>query len=311
MINPPFGFVVIDKPAGLTSHDCVQVLRKVFKIKRIGHGGTLDPGFTGVLPMAIGTATRLLPYLAGTKTYLGTIQLGLRTSTDDLFGEVISKQAWPDISIDLLEEYLEQFRGNIEQYPPKISSIHIDGERAYKRARRGELITLPLRKVIISKLQLLKWDHLNGEVNVKVSCSSGTYIRSLARDIGEEIGCGACLSKLRRTAALGFVDKQAVPLPKNKKEGDLEPPSLLPALKALAHLPKYQLSINEQRLWKVGQPIPTSFKRIEPPKQSSITKDQSCNKTIVMIDELDQVQGIALWDGECELKPKVVFNAQS
>ena len=135
-MKSPFGFVVIDKPADVTSHDCVNRVRKIFKIKRVGHGGTLDPAVTGVLPIALGPATRLLPYLPGEKTYQGIIQLGRKTTTDDLHGEVVSNQLWPSLDRISLELHLDKFRGLIRQHPPQVSSIHIDGERAYKRVRR-------------------------------------------------------------------------------------------------------------------------------------------------------------------------------
>ena len=155
----PFGFVVIDKPSGLTSHDCVNRMRKIFNIKRVGHGGTLDPAVTGVLPIALGPATRLLPYLQSDKQYRGVIQLGTRTTSDDLQGEIICTKPWPSLQEDSLEKQLNQFRGSIKQVPPKVSSIHIQGERAYKRTRRGEKFDLPLRTVTIHELRLLNWDH--------------------------------------------------------------------------------------------------------------------------------------------------------
>ena len=137
-MEKPFGFVVIDKPSGLTSHDCVNRLRKVFGIKKIGHSGTLDPAVTGVLPIAIGDATRLISYLQGSKAYKGIIQLGTTTNTDDLQGEIIKSRVWPLISENDINTLLESFRGEILQKPPIFSSVHIKGERAYKKARKGE-----------------------------------------------------------------------------------------------------------------------------------------------------------------------------
>ena len=129
-----FGFVVIDKPSGLTSHDCVNRLRKVFGIKKIGHTGTLDPAVTGVLPIAIGDATRLISYLQGSKAYTGIIQLGATTNTDDMQGEIIESKVWPLITQNDINSLLENFRGEILQKPPIFSSVHIKGERAYKKA---------------------------------------------------------------------------------------------------------------------------------------------------------------------------------
>ena len=146
-MEKPFGFVVIDKPSGLTSHDCVNRLRKVFGIKKIGHSGTLDPAVTGVLPIAIGDATRLISYLQGSKAYTGIIQLGATTNTDDMQGEIIESKAWPLITQNDINSLLENFRGEILQKPPIFSSVHIKGERAYKKARKGEKFDLIPKKV--------------------------------------------------------------------------------------------------------------------------------------------------------------------
>ena len=205
------GFLAIDKPYGLTSHDCVSRLRKVYGIRKIGHGGTLDPAVTGVLPIAIGKATRFLSFLPSTKRYEGTIQLGLRTTTDDLEGEVLSEEKWPQLARDAICNYLNEFKVNIKQRPPNFSSVHIDGERAHRKARRGEIFDLPSKQVIIHDIELLQWDMSSGKIDLNVHCSSGTYIRALARDIGNRIGCGGCLAKLRRTEALGFNLNQVMP----------------------------------------------------------------------------------------------------
>ena len=129
-LDAPLGFVVIDKPSGLTSHACVSRMRRVLQTKRVGHGGTLDPAVTGVLPIAVGQATRLLPYLPGEKTYRGVIQLGTSTSTDDLQGEVVALQDWPRLSLEEMDQALNPFRGGIEQCPPQVSAVHVNGERA-------------------------------------------------------------------------------------------------------------------------------------------------------------------------------------
>ena len=169
-----FGFVVINKPAGLTSHDCVNRLRKVFGIKKIGHGGTLDPSVTGVLPIAIGNATRLISYLQGSKAYTGIIQLGANTNTDDMQGDVIQSKNWPIISTNNLNNLLESFRGEILQTPPIFSSVHFKGERAYKKARRGEKFNLTPKQITIKKLNLISWSQHKGELIVDVDCSKGT-----------------------------------------------------------------------------------------------------------------------------------------
>ena len=150
--------MVIDKPQGFTSHACVSRLRRCYGLKRVGHGGTLDPAVTGVLPIALGQATRLLPYLPGEKTYTGLIQLGTTTDSDDLQGEVIKRQSHPQLRWSAIDAALDKFRGQIEQRPPQVSAVHVNGERAYARARRGEIMDIPARTVTIHQLQLMHWD---------------------------------------------------------------------------------------------------------------------------------------------------------
>ena len=289
-VNGPFGFVVIDKPAGLTSHACVSRLRRSYSLKRAGHGGTLDPAVTGVLPIALGPATRLLPYLPGEKTYTGVIQLGRRTSSDDLEGELLEQQAWPGLSQAELNSGLEAFRGAIEQRPPQVSAVHVDGERAHARARRGEAMDLPPRAVIVHRLELLDWNAALGQLSIEVHCSAGTYIRSIARDLGDRIGCGGCLASLRRTQALGFHEHQAHPLP----ERDAMPPDPLSPLLALGALPRRDLSEAEQIDWRCGR---------------RIVMDPGPGEALVVCNADGSMAGIGHRESEGLLRPKVVFDA--
>jgi tRNA pseudouridine55 synthase len=247
----PCGFLVLDKPAGLTSHACVARVRRAYGLKRVGHGGTLDPAVTGVLPIALGAATRLLPYLGGTKTYQGVVRLGLRTSSDDLEGAVLEQRMVPDLERTVLEQALEAFRGDIQQRPPQVSAVHVDGERAYARSRRGETLSLPPRPVTIHNLELLGWDPATADVALAVRCSAGTYIRALARDLGEALGCGGTLAQLRRTEALGFDLEQAVPLEALEQPTTLPP--LLDPLEPLRHLPQQQLQEEQWAGWRCGR----------------------------------------------------------
>ena len=291
-MDGPFGFVVIDKPAGLTSHGCVSRLRRCYGLKRVGHGGTLDPAVTGVLPIALGPATRLLPYLPGEKTYAGVIQLGKRTSSDDLEGTILDQAPWPRLSSPELEDRLEQFRGAIQQRPPQVSAVHIDGERAHTRARRGEIMDLPPREVTIHRLALEAWDDKTGQLSVEVHCSSGTYIRSLARDLGELIGCGGCLAQLRRTQALGFHIHQAHPLP--EPEQNHTPPEPLSPLLALGALPRRDLTEAEQVDWRCGR---------------RLSLQPGDGDAVVVCNPDGSIAGIGhREDGEV-LRPKVVFDA--
>ena len=289
-MNGPFGFVVIDKPAGMTSHDCVSRLRRSYGLRRVGHGGTLDPSVTGVLPIALGQATRLLPYLPGEKTYRGVLQLGTITSSDDLDGEILSKAPWPRMNGSELNHALDGFRGDIEQKPPQVSAVHVNGERAHRRARRGEQMDLAARPVTIHDLNLLDWDPSSGQLSIEVHCSAGTYIRALARDLGEALGCGGCLRHLRRTQALGFHDHQAVPLP----ERDSDPPPPLSPAMALTHLPCRQLSATEETDWRCGRRVSIA---------------EGSESVLLVLNHDRSLAGIGLRDSEDLLRPKVVFNA--
>ncbi len=310
-MRSPFGFVVIDKPAGVTSHDCVNRLRQVFGIKRVGHGGTLDPAVTGVLPIALGNATRLLPYLPGDKSYNGIIQLGMCTTTDDMEGECIKSLPWPELDKSLIKKYLDQFCGSIQQRPPQFSSIHILGERAYKRARRGLASDLPSRTVIIHELNLLNWNPATGQLNVHIHCSAGTYIRSLARDLGELLGCGGCLAKLRRVQALGFLEAQSITLPEKTNNHLAQPPQILPPLSALNHLPNYYLTADEDlSKWQTGQKIHFSAKNFQVAKESQFCFSQNLKESIVILDCAGEIAGIAQLEENSLLKPRVVFNAK-
>ena len=256
MTDQPCGFLVLDKPAGLSSHGCVARVRRAYGLKRVGHGGTLDPAVTGVLPIALGPATRLLPYLSGDKTYRGVVQLGLITSSDDLEGEVLEQRSVPALQTSDLEAALAAFRGPIAQRPPAVSAVHVNGQRAYALARAGEAVELPPRPVTIHRLELLAWHPASGQLELQVHCSAGTYIRSLARDLGEALGCGGSLHSLRRTGALGFQLEQSVPLERlTADQPTAEPlPPLIDPLQALAHLPQHQLSPEAMAGWRCGRP---------------------------------------------------------
>ena len=287
----PCGFLVLDKPAGLTSHACVARVRRCYGLKRVGHGGTLDPAVTGVLPIAVGPATRLLPYLGGTKAYRGVIQLGLRTDSDDLEGEVLERRPLPVLEAAALEAALAAFRGPIQQVPPQVSAVHVNGERAYARARRGEASALPPRPVTIEALQLLRWDPLAGQLELAVRCSAGTYIRALARDLGERLGCGGALATLQRTEALGFGLAQALPL-----ESLTAVPPLLDPLQALAHLPRRRLTAAELGSWRCGRALEAAT-------------DHPADQALAIVGPDGKLAGIARADGTGWLRPRLVFDA--
>ena len=201
------GFALIDKAAGMTSHDVVAKARKVFGTKRVGHAGTLDPMATGVLVLGVGNATRLLQYVTdGTKRYEATIRLGQATHTDDREGEVISTTDASGISDVQIREEIKKFIGNIAQKPSSVSAIKIDGKRAHERVRDGEVVDIPAREVHISEIDVLSITAVGEfiDVQVVVTCSAGTYIRAIARDLGDLLKVGGHLTSLRRTLVSPF-----------------------------------------------------------------------------------------------------------
>jgi tRNA pseudouridine55 synthase len=293
MADQPCGFLVLDKPAGLSSHACVARVRRAYGLRRVGHGGTLDPAVTGVLPIAVGAATRLLPYLPGTKVYRGEVQLGITTSSDDLEGDVISRSAVPPLSYAELQGALEPFRGEILQVPPQVSAVHVNGQRAYALVRRGAALTLTARRVTIDRLELLSWDAERGRVALTITCSAGTYIRALARDLGTALGCGGCLARLRRTEALGFDQSQGVALQALEMA---PPPALLEPLIPLAHLKQRQLSTEELVGWRCGR-APSDLDALP------------AATAVVVLEPTGNLAGMALADGHGQLHPKLVLNA--
>ena len=198
------GIVLVDKPSGPTSHDVVAKMRKLFNTRKVGHAGTLDPMATGMLVIGVGRATRLLGFFtAHEKEYLGTVCLGVTTTTDDAQGEVLTTTSTAQITQSMILEAVREFRGPIMQQPSAVSAIKIDGKRAYARVRAGEEVDIPPRSVIIHDLEILNITRNEAadtfEVELRVVCSAGTYIRALARDIGNKLGVGGHLTALRRT----------------------------------------------------------------------------------------------------------------
>ncbi|BAT54676.1 tRNA pseudouridine synthase B [Nostoc sp. NIES-3756] len=250
------GFINLDKPFGWTSHDCVARLRKLLRLKRVGHAGTLDPAATGVLPIAIGKATRLLQYLPTDKAYQATIRFGVQTTTDDLQGEVITSEACGGLSLAEVTEALSKFTGKIEQIPPIYSAIQVDGKRLYDLARRGETIEVPSRTVEIFSVEVLAWREGDfPELDVAIACGGGTYIRAIARDLGAVLNTGGTLAALRRTHSSGFNLTDSLTLADLEAQlqaGEFQP---TPADAALQHLPSVTLPDISAKKWCQGQRI--------------------------------------------------------
>ena len=205
------GIIVIDKPQGWTSMDICAKLRGMYREKRIGHAGTLDPMATGVLPVFIGRATRAVEFASeGEKEYVAGLKLGIVTNTQDTSGEVLETRP-VNVTPEQLEEALTKFRGDIEQIPPMYSAIKINGKKLYELARKGKEVERKPRPVTIHALTLEE-QTAPDEYVIRVRCSKGTYVRTLCHDIGQALGCGATMSSLRRTMAAGFTLEQAVTL---------------------------------------------------------------------------------------------------
>jgi len=290
------GFLILDKPVGCTSHDCVSWVRRCLGLRPVGHGGTLDPDATGLLPMAVGKATRLLPYLSGDKTYEGTITLGLQTSTDDISGDVLQRRSVPHLRAGDLEQALAGFSGTIHQRPPAVSAIRVNGQRLYSKARRGEVVVAPERQVVIHSLELLHWE--SPQLTIRVRCGAGTYIRSIARDLGEALGCGGTMASLRRTEAMGFGLHQAVTL--SQLQMHQSPATLVQDAKQplLTRYPQYQLSPAEYHPWRCGQSlaIPTAF---------------SVGQVVVVLNPDGVLAGMATIKSPAQLQPKLVLEPRS
>ena len=204
------GIVIIDKPAGWTSQDVVSKLRGALHTKRIGHGGTLDPMATGVLPVFVGRATRAVEFFEhAEKTYEATLRLGITTDTEDTSGTVLEEKE-VSVTRQQLEAVLENFRGEISQIPPMYSALKINGQKLCDLARKGKEVERKPRKITIFALDLLDFD--GKFARIRVHCSKGTYIRTLCKDIGEALGCGGCMEELRRTAAGSYTIENAIPL---------------------------------------------------------------------------------------------------
>lgn len=243
-----FGFLNIYKPVGMTSHDVVSVLRRVTKIKQIGHTGTLDPFAEGVLPICIGKATRLIEYLQDDKEYLATVQFGAATNTFDLDGEKVFTSD-KKVSRDDIKDGLKSFEGEISQLPPIFSAIKVKGKKLYEYARKGEEVEIQPRKVVIENIELKNFDEELQQAQILLKCSKGTYIRSIADDLGKNLGCGGYLIKLIRTQAGKFRVENSVQLDGIDVESNLINPL------DILNLPKIAVDNDDLARIKNGMPI--------------------------------------------------------
>ena len=247
------GFLIVNKSSGPTSHDVVAQARKKLQTKKIGHAGTLDPMATGVLVLGVGIGTRLLNLIVeGKKSYEATISLGSSTTTDDKDGELLKKYSTAEIDESAIKSALSNFKGKIMQRPSSVSAIKIAGKAAHQRVREGETVEIPPREVEIYKLEVKEIRKFEDfiEVDVEVQCSSGTYIRSIARDLGEVLNCGGHLTKLKRTEVAPFTIKESK---------EIESANLISIADGVSRiLPSRILTLEEEREIYYGRPISRS-----------------------------------------------------
>jgi len=294
------GILLVDKPSGPTSFDVVRAVRRAFHIKRVGHAGTLDPLASGLLIVCIGQGTKLVPYLMDSeKHYTAKISLGTQTDTDDSQGEIIYEAPVPHLDIRDIEQAISIFLGEVEQVPPIFSAIKKDGEALYKKARRGEDVKPLPRKVLIHSIDIINFD--GTEIELEISCGKGTYIRSLARDLGAELGTRAHLCALRRTYTSGFSIEEALSLAQidSEIEGNSASKHLLWGKVALPGYPTLELVETEKLLVKDGRPI-----KPEPHRLEQLT----FGEPLVLLDADTRLVAIGDLDKNGIIKMRRVFN---
>jgi tRNA pseudouridine55 synthase len=286
------GLLILNKPAGVTSRFVVDCVAARVPRVRIGHAGTLDPLATGVLVLCLGSATRLIEYVQRmSKTYLATIQLGATSDTDDAEGVITEVASARPVSLDDLQTALRCFQGVIQQVPPAYSAARVDGRRAHDLARKGQSVELAPRPVRIDQIELLRYAY--PQLEIRVECGKGTYIRSLARDLGQHLGCGGYITALQRTRIGPFHCSAAIPL---EIAPDQFRSCLLPPHAALAELPSLELPEEQLRRLRHGQ-------RLVLPRGTAQEDGE-----IVVRNAAGEPLAIAVWDSlRCELTPHKVL----
>lgn len=304
------GVLVVDKPVGLTSHDVVQIIRRGTGIRRAGHTGTLDPRASGVLVILVGPAVRLSEFVsAADKRYQATLRLGTSTDTYDAEGEIMKSASVEDLTEEQFEETLQNYKGEIEQTPPPYSAVKVKGRKAYEHARKGEEIELKPRKIKVYNLEILEW--APPETVIDVYCSSGTYVRSLANDLGEDLGTGAYLIGLRRTKSGRFTLRDAVPL-RQLQDAFLTSEwyrYLIPAAEALGDWPGIEL--NEEQVEKVrhGHRIPAGEDAMDliDPNNHPYVEEGSQGLIRAVTEQGDLVAILSYVEEDQEWQPNKVF----
>jgi tRNA pseudouridine55 synthase len=256
------GILALKKPAGMTSHDCVGKIRRIFSTKKVGHTGTLDPEVTGVLPICIGRATKIAEYMSDYgKEYIGEVTLGFSTETEDAHGEkVIEKKVDEDIQFEKIKEIMRSLTGEIEQMPPMYSAVKVNGKKLYEYARQGIQVERPKRKVTIYELELLtegeKLSKDHPVFSFRVKCSKGTYVRTLAVAIGEKLGYPAHMSSLIRTASGPFTLSECVTFEELENSSVPLDRYLFPLERGISHFPKWTVDSDTEAQIKNGSVLP-------------------------------------------------------
>ncbi|RJP49737.1 MAG: tRNA pseudouridine(55) synthase TruB [Anaerolineaceae bacterium] len=298
--NAISGVLVVDKPVGMTSHDVVEAIRRGTGIRRAGHTGTLDPRASGVLVILIGPAVRLSEYVsASDKRYQAIIRLGSSTDTFDADGKFVQSNQPVNVTEEQFEKILKNFEGEIEQTPPPYSAVKVGGRRAYDMARQGEEVELAPRKIQVHHLEVLEW--APPEVVVDVHCSSGTYVRSLANDIGVQLGTGAYLVGLRRTKSGRFSLRDATPLRKLQEafQAGNWYQYLIPAAEALADWPAVELNPDEVEEVRHGHRVKMAA---DAPTTEMVRGVSAAGELIALMIPAANPE-----DGSPEWQPKKVF----
>jgi tRNA pseudouridine55 synthase len=298
---PDCGFINLNKDWGWTSHDCVAKIRGLLKTKKVGHGGTLDPAATGVLPIAVGKATRLLQFLPENKVYRATIRFGLVTDTDDLQGQILETKPTTELNLGQIEGILPEFIGKIAQIPPIYSAIQQEGKRLYDLARQGKTVEVPSRMVEVHAIKVLGWQVAEfPELALEIACGGGTYIRSIARDLGSKLGVGGTLAALERQESCGMVLGDSISIEALSRRIQADNLTLISVDQVLVHLPSVMLVATEAGRWCQGQ---------------SVTVSETANSTkegafIRVYRENGDFLGIGWSIEEAEMlkvRPKIVF----
>lgn len=286
------GLFVIDKPAGMTSHDVVDAVRRRVRERQVGHAGTLDPFATGVLVVALGAATRLVEFMIGhPKLYRFTVRLGIQTDTDDKTGRVIAEQPVPPLTEEAIRTALRRFEGEIDQVPPRYAAIRYKGKRLYEWAREGVEVPVAPRRVHVYRLTLVRWQP--PDLTLEVACSAGTYVRALARDLAQALGTVGHVTELRRLASGPFREEDAVPLETLLSAPDWKA-YLWPPDAGLVDIPILEVTPEQAKALVQGRPI-----HGQPPEGDVLWRRVYVEGRFI---------GMVLWDAERQAwRPRKMF----